>query len=1476
MERRNGFSSVSGSSIQKFDGKNYKDWAFEMELLLTQERAWSIVSGEEKAPPGPVDEVKEEVDEDGKVIVPGKPAVDASNKYNDYLWRYHAAVRLIFMALERGLARQYMTIRDPVELWKAIKHDHIGELQKSHIWVKRDLYEVKLKDHGSIKAYAMRIQELIDQYAAGAKEDTDRIPKKDHVFFLLNGIPQTDEWDVELRLLTDQLGVLGEDPRAVINKLSDREDKIKSARGLTSEVALYTKSGDMASGKNTGPGKKSDKKEKQKVPAGHGGDQEKTRTCYICKKSGHVKKDCPEKGRKVAGPNDKKETSNTANVATSSTAVTTDTLWMTLADPGPGVFLNSVAGDADQVYKSSTEIDASRDVFLDSACTRHVINRKDLFVTYLPLKEGVSEVKGFNQSRAYAKGVGDVRLPMRVPDGIRWIKLQNVLHVEESANLVSQGRLIRRGLHLEINGYGVNVYTPNGELTACAPLVGLMLPFDVAWDALEESGKETANNSIVHSFKTTAREVGGAELKLWHRRYAHLGLEALKRLPEAVTGMDASLGGACDCEACVKGKHARSPFHPASKRATARLDLVHADICGPFPESLSGKGRYMLLFIDDATRFTWCFILERKSEAEARFREWKAEMLTQYDLKAKRFRTDGGGEFTSKRFLQYLRQQGIAKETTAPYSPQSNGVAERANRTIVERVRSMLEDARLSKRYWAEACMTAVYVKNLSPTRALDRKLGATPYEAFHGKKPDVKHLRVFGCLAFVHVPAEKRLKLDLKSKACIFLGYSLTTKAYRLYDPVDGRLIVSRDVIFRENARYSASILERIDLAEHFMPVNVSPRKYYFDDDSDHDVQAPGSSSTQSVIVDAPSEQEVERQLLHEVDADLEDYQHLPLPEKPEKKKRMVLELAPTAGGKAFHQDINLNAPRVTRSRVDRAQLVIEAEDGNDCMPAVLAYITLDDSIPKSYKSVLTSPDRERWETAMVEELDAIDKHEVYEEIEQLPKGRKMLGSDWVLALKKNAAGEVLRYKARVVARGDLQRKGVPGVDFGETYAPTARMSHVRLTLAYAAKYGLDVYQMDVRTAFLGSVLHEEVYMRPPPGWEHLRGKGERGPGTSRCVWKLVKSLYGLKQSPYEWYHTLRIFLLELGFTISRVDGGFFIMVKEDSTTLILSVYVDDMLMVGSRNLIEELKKQLTLRFDMHDLGQASFYLGMQIEFDGDYVYLSQQAYLEKVLERFGMKDVKPIGTPMDPKDYKKTMVRRELSGEEACDKTLYQSKLGSVMYLMTSTRPDICFTVGVLSRFSSDPSVGHMRGMDRLLRYLAGSKHLRLQLGGKDADFEAYADADYASSRDDYRSTSGYVMMYGRGAIDWRSKKQKSTAQSTTDAEYYAFGVACMRMLSLDHLYKELRGHWQLEDGVKPRIYGDNESMVTSLRNRIYRGTEVAHIATKFYLAADLVQEGYVDLVQVPTAEMLADGFTKPFALPAHRSFCTRLGLV
>jgi hypothetical protein len=231
---------------------------------------------------------------------------------------------------------------------------------------------------------------------------------------------------------------------------------------------------------------------------------------------------------------------------------------------------------SDVIWKTAGGVDPSQDIFLDCACTRHVVNRRDLFVKYLPLKKGVCRVQGFDGSTAYAQGVGSIRLPMRIPGGINWITFRNVLHVAESANLISQGRLMRLGVHFEVNGYGTNIYDPKtGMLMACAPLVALMQPFDIAWEALgsdsesRSGSRETAPAappaSLVEAFKATARVKGEteSELQLWHRRFAHLGLEAVRRLPAAVQGVSSAK------TSTVGGAHREKKMRAARRAALA-------------------------------------------------------------------------------------------------------------------------------------------------------------------------------------------------------------------------------------------------------------------------------------------------------------------------------------------------------------------------------------------------------------------------------------------------------------------------------------------------------------------------------------------------------------------------------------------------------------------------------------------------------------------------------------------------------------------------------------------------------------------------------------------------------------------------------------------------------------------------------------------------------------------------------------------
>jgi len=272
--------------------------------------------------------------------------------------------------------------------------------------------------------------------------------------------------------------------------------------------------------------------------------------------------------------------------------------------------------------------------------------------------------------------------------------------------------------------------------------------------------------------------------------------------------------GMCDSESCTKWKLARQWSAPTNSRATETLQLVHFDICGPFATAMGGD-RYMLLVIDDATRHTDEYIFMYKLEALGKLKAWKALGEKESGKQVKWFHTDGGGGKISKKFTEYLKSEGILKEMTAPYTPQSDRVIERANRTIMECAHCMFYNPRLSKKYWAFAVSLAVYLKNCTPTRSV---VGKTPYEAWHGSKLVLKDLLVFGCLAFIHIPKEKWMKLDYTATPGMFVGYSISTKQYFVYDPLAKTLLRSRDVVFWERTRYTAwNAAGKAILNEHF-----------------------------------------------------------------------------------------------------------------------------------------------------------------------------------------------------------------------------------------------------------------------------------------------------------------------------------------------------------------------------------------------------------------------------------------------------------------------------------------------------------------------------------------------------------------------------------------------------------------------------------------------------------------------------------
>ena len=383
-------------------------------------------------------------------------------------------------------------------------------------------------------------------------------------------------------------------------------------------------------------------------------------------------------------------------------------------------------------------------------------------------------------------------------------------------------------------------------------------------------------------------------------------------------------------------------------------------------------------------------------------------------------------------------------------------------------------------------------------------------------------------------------------------------------------------------------------------------------------------------------------------------------------------------------------------------------------------------------------------------------------------PEGQNIVGSKWVLKVKRNADGTVDRFKARLVAQGYTQTQGV---DYNEVYAPMARYSAIRSLLALANAHDLEIHQMDVKTAFLNVNLDYDIYMSQPEGFIDK--------GRPNFVCKLKKSIYGLKQSVRCWNSTLDEALISSGYRKSDADGCIYVKSVKNSdgriSFVILAVYVDNIMPVSNdKVMLNAEKASLCKKFDMIDQGEVHYILEMSIKRDRDTktLYTSQQSYLEKVLERFEMENCKPVSTPLEP-----GRKFQELSDdEEAFDLKLYQQVIGCLTYASTATRPDIATAVGILSQFMSNPSKQHWVGVKHILRYIRGTLNFGLKFSADDKEplIYEYSDADWAGDIETRRSTSGYVFQIGNSTISWCSRKQSSVAKSSTEAEYIALRFA------------------------------------------------------------------------------------------------------
>ena len=526
----------------------------------------------------------------------------------------------------------------------------------------------------------------------------------------------------------------------------------------------------------------------------------------------------------------------------------------------------------------------------------------------------------------------------------------------------------------------------------------------------------------------------------------------------------------------------------------------------------------------------------------------------------------------------------------------------------------------------------------------------------------------------------------------------------------------------------------------------------------------------------------------------------------------------------------------------------------------ALLASIAREAHEPKTYDEATTdsNPHSEDWIYATEDEIDSLLKNKTWELVD-CPKDRKPLKGKWVFTLKRGPKGEITRYKARWVILGCSQREGL---DYNETFASVVKPMSYKALFALAAALDWDLEQMDVKTAFLYGAVEEVIYMMQPTGF-----KSHRHPNR---VCRLNKALYGLKQSPRVWYQTFASFMKELG--LSPIDADYSVF-SDPRTGTIVALYVDDVLVTGpNRADIQRIKRALNAKFHMTDLGACAYYLGMTVTRDrvNRIIRLGQAAYVERVLREHGMWDAKPVSTPMETSA--KAVPAEDGFQAEQKHKARYQSAVGSLMYAMLGTRPDLAFAVSVVSRYAHNPTLKHWGAVKRIFSYLKGTVHLQLTFQGTLSDLVGYTDSDWAGCTATRRSTSGYVFNVGSAAISWSSKRQATVALSTCEAEYIGQTQATKEAIWLRSLLTSLRPNSDALETVI--IYGDNQGAIALSKDPRSHG-RTKHIDMANHFCREKVADKTVAFEYTPTDKQVADGLTKALARDKFEAFRDAIGL-
>ena len=764
-----------------FNGSNYDFWMIKLRTIFISQDLWRLVEKGYEEPE------KDEKDEK-ELTAAEKIAL------NDNVTKDAKALGLIQNAVSDDIFPRIAQQVTSKAAWDILKSEFVGDKKVRSVklqGLRREFEHLRMKDDDSLSGYVSKVFELVNQMRSYGEEFFDqRIVQK-----LLISLPRSYDSIAELIEETKDTDTIS--VQEVVGSLKSHEQRLQRHADYGSEKAFSSLSinpregpsssyGGSSKFKNNwkNKGKKMDVKSANVPKKENQGEGTKISCvhcnklhygtcwfkgkpkCHKCDRFGHLAKDCRSKIVPAAN------------------------------------YANEVEEEGTMFYAchSASVVKNSSVWYVDSACSNHMTGHESLLIEVN--RNVTAKVKMGTGDLVQAVGKGTLVIDTK--HGKRYIK-EVMLVPGLDENLLSVGQMVEHGYFLVFGDYLVDIFD---DKTFENLLARVQMTSNRCFPMTLEYGNEVARRATVE--ETTWN---------WHRRFGHLNFQSLKSLQqkEMVYGLPEIKDTSKVCEGCAMGKAHREVFDKEKAwRATVPLELIHTDVCGPMQVSTIGGNKYFLTFIDDYTRMCWVYLMNLKSEVFNIFKKFKAMVELQSGFKIKKLRSDRGGEYTSTEFLTFCEDVGLERQLTIAYSPQQNGVAERKNRTIVEMAKAMIHEKHLPYNFWGEAVTTAVYILNRCPTRSLHE---VTPFEAFSGRKPGVKHLRVFGSICYYHVPSQLRRKLEESATKGIFIGYGKCEKGYRVYDLHSKKVILSRSVIFDENLAWNWETQREMPIS---VPLNV------------------------------------------------------------------------------------------------------------------------------------------------------------------------------------------------------------------------------------------------------------------------------------------------------------------------------------------------------------------------------------------------------------------------------------------------------------------------------------------------------------------------------------------------------------------------------------------------------------------------------------------------------------------------------